>query len=335
MDHQTENRSSESASADLAYFADSAPRVTNAHASHLCFSRSTDNKKHHQTGGILLWACSALFFLGCSSDPGPAGSFNNSPDSGTPIEFGPVGLGCSDTAPCATGLTCLGATGYTLSNSVPAGGYCTRACSQDSDCEGQSVCSALDPNDLTKTYCAATCELGNDTACGNRGDVACWPRQLIDLNVEGRVCIPTCNNDDQCPNGTVCDGVTSLCSPLAQGGGEPLGSPCDPSADNICANGTCFDLGGTSGGVCSAYCRRGTFPQCSSDEVQGVCGWVTDEADQAAGAADVGLCALRCRCDTDCKLASLRCEPHPDLVGTAYPGICTTTTGATDSDCSQ
>lgn len=62
--------------------------------------------------------------------------------------------------------------------------------------------------------------------------------------------------------------------------------------------------------------------------------WVT-EGDQAAGAADVGLCALRCRCDAECKSASLRCEPHPDLVGTAYPGICTTTTGAADSGCSQ
>jgi len=181
------------------HFADSAPRVTNVHASHVCFSRSTDNKKRHQTGVIPWWVCSALFFLGCGSDPGPAGSLNNSPDSGTPIEFGPIGLGCSDTAPCATSLTCLGATGYTLSNSVPAGGYCTHACSQDSDCEGQSVCSALDPNDLTKTYCAATCELGNDTACGNRSDVACWPRQLIDRIAEGRVCIPTATTTTNAP----------------------------------------------------------------------------------------------------------------------------------------
>jgi hypothetical protein len=330
--HRVRSRDPEPGSA-WADLADAAPDVTNADASHPCFSRSTDNSKHHQPGAIPMWVCAALFFLGCSSDPGPAGSIDNSPDSGTPSDFGPIGLGCSDATPCAAGLTCLGATGNTLSNSVPAGGYCTRTCARDSDCQGQGVCSALDPSDLTKTYCTATCELGNDAACGNRADLACWPRQLIDA-ADGRVCVPTCNDDDQCPTGTVCDGATNLCSPLARGGGDPLGSPCDPSADNTCASGTCFDLGGSSGGVCSAYCRRGTFPQCSNDDVQGVCGWVT-EGDQAAGAADVGFCALRCRCDADCKSTSLRCGPHADLAGTAYPGICTNTPGASDSDCSE
>ena len=130
--------------------------------------------------------------------------------------------------------------------------------------------------------------------------------------------------------------MTNLCSSMAQGGGDSLGSSCDPSptAANTCADGMCLDLGQSMGGVCSAYCRRGTFPQCGSDSTHGICGWVT-EGDEAAGAADVGLCSLRCRCDADCKVAALRCAPHADIAGTAFPGLCTTASGPADSDCSQ
>lgn len=178
------------------------------------------------------------------------------------------------------------------------------------------------------------CTLGDDYACGSRADVACWPlSQFTDPAVAGRVCIPTCNSTDQCPNGTTCDGQINLCLNQAQGGGQALGTSCDPShMTDLCASGFCWDLGNGTG-VCTAFCRRGTFPQCTGDEQKSVCGWVLP-GDEAAGAADVGMCALRCRCDTDCNDSALRCEARSDLTG-AYPGICSATSGPADTDCSK
>jgi hypothetical protein len=271
------------------------------------------------------------------SDPGPAGSGEttppdaSSPDGGTPVQ--PIGLACTSDSPCLDTLVCLGSAGHTLSEPVPPGGYCTKACTADTDCGADTACVPFDPTNADSLFCAPTCTLGDSAACGNRADVACWSRDVID-GQSGRVCLPTCNNSDQCPSGTVCDGVTNLCSKTAQGGGTNLGTPCDPAAANTCADGMCMDLGAPYGGVCTAYCRRGTFPQCNSTIDTGVCGWVATDS-EAAGPADIGLCAQKCRCDADCSLSTLHCVAHPDLAGTAYPGLCSAVTDSSDTDCSQ
>gem|GEM_PF-3355751 len=274
-------------------------------------------------------------FVGCS-DTGPASPGRTLVDSGTPDTFGPLGLTCGTSAPCPAGLTCLDAGNTALGDFVAPGGFCTQGCTGDSDCAplGDGVCVPLVPGDVTTLHCAPGCTRGDVSACGNRADVACWPRELVDGVSAGRVCLPTCNGNDQCPDGTVCDGQTNLCSRVASGGGMGLGSTCDPSGNNTCADGFCLELETAGVGVCSAYCRRGTFPQCSNDSEQGVCGWVP-EGDEAAGPADIGLCALQCRCDADCGLAGMHCQAHLDLTGTTYPGLCTTATAVADTDCSQ
>jgi hypothetical protein len=313
-------------------------------------------KKH-----ACLWvSCGAFLFLGCSGpvpthyveistggdgagSTGGRGSGGNAsgggsaaPDSGAAADFGPLGLACGDKTACPDGLICLGATGHALGDLVPAGGYCTGSCNNDGDCAAYAgaACVEFVPGDALTQYCAPPCTLGDDTACGNRGDVACWPLQIATGVNSGRVCLPLCNNDDQCPSGTVCDGVSNLCSNKAQGGGQSIGTDCDPSGADPCADGFCLDLGQPKGGVCSSYCRRGTFPQCGGSASEGLCAWVL-EGDQAAGAADTGLCALRCRCDAECNNTSLRCEPHADLGGTAYPGVCSSISGPVDTDCTQ
>lgn len=274
--------------------------------------------------------------VGCS-DAGPARSTDDSPDSGQPSDvFGPLGLSCNELQACPEALVCLAPGGSDLGDLSVPGGYCTRACTQDSDCTSfdGAVCVPFVPGNSEIRYCAAPCSIGQARACGNRNDLACWSRALIDGLDNGRVCMPTCNNDDQCPEGSVCDAETNLCSRRAQGGGSPLGTSCNPNDANTCAGGFCLATDLASGGVCTAYCRRGTFPQCGGEDANAVCGWVT-AGDEAAGPADVGLCALRCRCDSDCNNPALRCEPHVDLSNGAYPGICTMAAGAPDQDCTQ
>jgi len=273
---------------------------------------------------------------GNSSTGGSASAGGSTSVDGGNEDFGPLGLACSDKTPCPDGLICLGAKGHTLGDWVPAGGFCTEACNNDGDCASYAgaACAQFVPRDAATQYCAPPCILGDNHACGNREDVSCWPLQIVTGASSGRVCLPLCNNDVQCPSGTVCDGINNLCSITAQGGGQSIGTDCDLTGADPCADGFCFDLGLSNGGVCSSYCRRGTFPQCGGESSESVCAWVP-EGDQAAGAADTGLCALLCRCDAECNNASLRCEPHISLVGAPYPGVCSSTPGPADTDCTQ
>jgi hypothetical protein len=160
--------------------------------------------------------------------------------------------------------------------------------------------------------------------------LACWALSDSPSDGTGRVCLPLCNYDDQCPAGTVCDGMTNLCSSWASTGGLALGEVCDAALTNSCADGFCLDLG--TSGVCSSYCRRGTFPQCGGDGADSTCGWVF-VGDEKAGLADTGMCAETCVCNADC-VSGTYCALHPDRVGLAKPGICTIGSGTGVTSCS-
>jgi hypothetical protein len=177
----------------------------------------------------------------------------------------------------------------------------------------------LIPSVADSTICMPGCRLGDDAACGGRDEVACWALSDSPTDGTGRVCLPLCNSDEQCPAGTVCDGLTNLCSTWATAGGLSLGAECDAAAANTCENGFCMDLGGA--GVCTSYCRRGSFPQCGGDGADAICGWVF-VGDEAAGLADAGMCAETCACNADCTSGSY-CGLHPDRAGMAKLGICT------------
>lgn len=247
--------------------------------------------------------------------------------------FGPFGAACGDAQACSNDLHCFKAGGDDFGAFSPAGGYCSKRCAADSDC------TALDPtarcvalfvgDDATQPQiCAPSCALGVDGACGNRPDLACWPIEQASGPTARRACLPTCNHDELCPAGTVCDGYVNLCSNTAPAGGQPLGSACNPAASNVCAEGLCIELDG--GGVCSAYCRRGTFPQCGDPSGEdSICGWVFP-GDEEAGQADIGMCASTCACDSDCVVGT-RCVLHADRAGMPLPGLCTAgaTTGIT------
>jgi hypothetical protein len=103
-----------------------------------------------------------------------------------------------------------------------------------------------------------------------------------------------------------------------------LGDSCDAALDNECYNGICLDFG--IGGICSSYCRRGTFPQCGGDDgADATCAWV-DSGDENAGHADKGMCAETCACNADCA-AGTYCAAHSERKDMSKPGICTIGSG--------
>jgi hypothetical protein len=141
--------------------------------------------------------------------------------------------------------------------------------------------------------------------------------------------MPLCNHDGQCPAGTVCDGSVNLCAAWASSGGLALGDECDATVANPCDNGICLDFG--SGGVCTSYCRRGTFPQCGGDGEDALCGWVF-EGDEQVGVADAGMCAEACRCNSDCASGSY-CLAIASRKDMDKPGICAIGSGTGIEQC--
>jgi len=255
-----------------------------------------------------------------------------------PKEFaGPLGRRCSDGTACEGNLDCFAATGTTFSDEGPAGGFCSKRCNIDADCKSLTDpnindaprCVALVPSIADSTVCMPGCRLADKTACGGRPDVACWSLSDSPSDGTGRVCIPLCNNDDECPSGRVCDGATNLCSPWATGGGIALGGTCDPNVTNDCANGFCYAF--TGGAVCTSYCRRSTFPQCGGNGENATCGWVF-AGDEKAGPVDTGMCADTCACNRDCA-AGTYCANHVDRASMAKPGICTIGSGPGIESC--
>ncbi|MGC4069834.1 MAG: hypothetical protein QM784_35290 [Polyangiaceae bacterium] len=251
---------------------------------------------------------------------------------------GPLGRRCDEGTPCETGLECFLASGTEFEEYGPAGGYCSVRCTKDEDCAklggGTELdpprCVALVPQLPESSVCMPGCRLGDPLACGGRDEVACWALSQSATDGTGRACVPLCNYDDQCPLGTVCDGVTNLCSPWANTGGRSLGDDCDPSLESPCYNGICLDFG--SGGVCSSYCRRGTFPQCGGDDgADASCAWV-DAGDEKAGHADKGMCAEACACNSDCATGA-HCEYHEERKELDKPGICSFSSGTGIEQC--
>jgi len=237
---------------------------------------------------------------------------------------GPLGQRCDANTICGTGLQCFEAAGTEFGDYGPAGGVCSTKCVADADCAGFADstvmepprCVALVPYLRSSTICMPGCSLGDVAACGGREDVACW----FLSTARGRVCVPLCNDDSQCPKGMFCDGQVNLCTPSPTIGTVALGDNCDPSGSDACENGICKDFG--TGGVCTAYCRRGTFPQCGSvDGGDATCSWV-EAGDELANVADTGMCARTCACDTDCASGTY-CLEEAGRAGMAKPGVCT------------
>jgi len=123
--------------------------------------------------------------------------------------------GETEAAACGTGATCLSV--------APGGGACTRACVA---------------GDAT-VACAA------DEACTG------WWFLQPDRQPDAPGCEPFCHADSECPQGTRCNRA-GACTTSGATASVADGTPCDPTAANICA-GTCLASGaGARLGVCAS-----------------------------------------------------------------------------------
>jgi hypothetical protein len=95
--------------------------------------------------------------------------------------------------------------------------------------------------------------------------------------------------------------------------GDPIGAPCDPTAEaSSCLGASCVSVG-EGFGMCSAPCRTGTIGcgsgnQMPDDPGEPMCvpiGGVGVEG-------DYGACIQRCNCDLDCLHPDAKCLAGPE-----------------------
>lgn len=163
-------------------------------------------------------------------------------------------------------------------------GYCTQACSSNTQCPGDSLCSPNPFNLAAGAMCLDTCDTpGVQSSC--REGYVCERSQNRPGNPG--VCIPRCDQTTGrlCSGANTCNAATGLCAGdpgfgckpggLCNNGGacgadgycptevNPYGSPCTNGTQ--CAGGLCLPQqtsGSWTGGYCSGPCK---FDETSCD----------------------------------------------------------------------
>jgi hypothetical protein len=241
-----------------------------------------------------------------------------------------VGQACTQNTDCGNGVCAMtfGANGLMGQTGTAApGGYCTGACSTDTDCNENAVCSG--------TF-GATGFIGGGGAmmAGNRGQCLLKCSVAADCRADYR-----CVNALGIPVGAT--GAAGAAAPAAGGGGAGAagrgGIPglgaltattCQPapptdkltgdtagamcSADDDCAGGRCMTMGAGlgaaayPGGYCTGSCLQ------NSDCGDGICG--------GAALGGTGVCYRGCESDRDCGRDGYRCRTSTGGSKTCVPG---------------
>lgn len=235
-----------------------------------------------------------------------------------------LGLECTKDADCGEpGVvgTCALAEGKdAVFQGGPSNGYCTLKCQTSGDCPGVNICFKPNAN-ATEGRCVLGCELGpelmylNDPLdgfkCHGREDVACYRVTAGDL------CLPTCGNDEACPENRYCNLEAGVCldKPATPPTGKKLGLACDPMAmTNECANGFCIGSGNGKG-FCTGVCPIGgdiNYGDCGGIE-NGLCLYLPvvqgcPAGQSCVGAGDVGFCGGGCKAHDECGAPDLWCR---------------------------
>lgn len=279
--------------------------------------------------------CEPLSTQACTCDSGASGSETCRPSG---AGFGPcvcdvqpnakLGSACASDADCGADLTCVTPSSAKIEKQGPAGGLCTRPCEDDA-----TVCGKLKPNAKcigfpdqgSKTrYCLEACEFGDPGGnkagkCHGRSDMGCAPIVVPGLGEVARVCLPTCNSDQDCGGSLSCDPGTGLCAAAAPTG-DPVGKAC--TEGSATCRGFCEKLdlpvSGSTTTLCAERCTAGAIADGKT-----VCGWnksLATKADAACiyypgavtspGYGDRGACGQLCDCNTHCN-KDLICQPLP------------------------
>lgn len=197
------------------------------------------------------------------------------PDAGPP----PSSVG----EPCREDMDCTGGAD-TCVDELP-GGYCSAFCGAPEDCPDGSSCVEVDRG---TSLCLDECDPTGTDEC--RAGYGC-----ADIGV----CIPGCEEDADCDDGTMCD---------------PSGG--------FSGEGQCFDPESSFGDACAASesCPAGAF--CLSERFGfpgGYCGGFGCDPETNTGCPDGGvcfptnrgggLCLASCESDGDCSRTGYDCQP--------------------------
>ncbi|WP_437316581.1 hypothetical protein [Sorangium sp. So ce385] len=212
-----------------------------------------------------------------------------------------LGAACEADADCGPDGICFLESASDFFGGGPAGGYCTKSCGGDDDCEGEgSVCIG----DL----CLLGCVPGDPPftdgdpsvdpdKCQGREELRCESFQ------DATVCLPGCGSDVQCTD-RVCDPRGSVCVDEANEG-LPNGTQCalDEDGNDPCA-GWCVGIT-EEVAMCAELCGLNGDPDLDCGGPQkGLCAYPLD---RDGGPGDIGLCVNACKAHSDCFLPLFSC----------------------------
>ncbi len=95
------------------------------------------------------------------------------PSPSTPL--GALGDGCDPAHPCDAALTCFTSLGAGPNSTQFPGGYCSRACSNNSPCPSGSECAALKGGSICVVHCSDTCRAMYTCCKSNLDSDSCVP----------------------------------------------------------------------------------------------------------------------------------------------------------------
>lgn len=264
-----------------------------------------------------------------------------------------LGQACVNDNECdpngSTGLTCLPPDTTDLGGGGPPRGLCTTPCSTNDTCwniDENSLCVEFSPG---VAYCIEGCFMGpplptDPPKCHNRPQFACTPLDGQEIGETcsttaqcplGTVCfngeciavingcLPACTGDQDCPAETFCDREMGVCRPESTEG-DPLGTACDPTADEDSCSGFCQRVNDVPNlqGMCAEICSFLSPCAWEGDEPGGVCLFST-AINEDPDIGDLGFCAQMCDCSDDCRTPGFGCVPIDGLQAAFdRPGLC-------------
>ena len=268
---------------------------------------------------------------------GRSGSGNSGTGGGGTASGALLGSPCTEDADCGQGAVCFTGDGG------PSHGMCTLACS-DGDA-GQLECDAYKPGSAcigigtsaatVKRYCFDSCELGEpepqdlDSKCFGRPDFVCF--NFGSAAASAPFCRPLCRSDAECGNGLFCNKDYGLCTKAKPPVGDPVGTPCDASADTTTCGGICLPVSADDPtvGQCVELCSLGSECMYGSGSDPAPGGLCSGKLTQSSGTFDLGFCLPNCECTSDCVLGTQVCRKwasNEDEAGLEQalgaPGLC-------------